>query len=406
MRLSELRNQINDTLEQPALDPEILLDACQRLSEQILRGDYQAMLEAYGLADDISASQIQEASRLLSRSCLLQKAQVELGDAFRHPCRLPLGVLFHIGAGNMEGLPAYSVIEGLLAGNINLLKLPEGDSGISAFLLNQLIRMAPILSRYIYVFRIPSSNTKRLRQLADLSDAVVIWGGDEAVRSVRSWADPGTKIIQWGHKISFAYITPAGICDHELKELAAHMVSTRQLLCSSCQGIYLDTADPQLLRQFCRHVLTYLDLAAAKMPPTLDVTAQNSIRIQEARLVSMMEEGMQVYKGTFSSVLADLNPRLESSLLFGNCWVKPLPRSRILPILRPYKGYLQTVGLFCGEGERDHLAHLFFRAGATRIKGADMSGISDGESHDGEYPLRRYSKIVTNDYFIAPSAPT
>lgn len=406
MRLSELRNRINNTLAQPALDPEILLDACQRLSEQILRGDYQTMMEAYGLVDEISAGQIQEAGRLLSRSCLLQKVHVELGDTFRHPCRFPLGVLFHIGAGNMEGLPSYSVIEGLLAGNINLLKLPEGDSGISAFLLSRLIHMAPILSQYIYVFHIPSSNVKRLKQLADLSDAVVIWGGDEAIRSVRSWTDPGTRIIQWGHKISFAYITPTGICEHELKQLAAHMVSTRQLLCSSCQGIYLDTEDPELLRQFCRRFLTYLDLAAAGMPSSLDVTAQNSIRIQEARLVSMMEEGSQVYKGTFSSVLADWSPRPESSLLFGNCWVKPLPRSRILPVLRPYKGYLQTVGLFCGEGERDSLAHLFIRAGITRIKGADMSGISDGESHDGEYPLRRYSKIVSNDYFIAPSAPT
>lgn len=44
---------------------------------------------------------------------------------------MPLGVLFHIAAGNAEALPAYSVAEGLLMGNVNLLKLPAaGTDGV------------------------------------------------------------------------------------------------------------------------------------------------------------------------------------------------------------------------------------------------------------------------------------
>ena len=42
----------------------------------------------------------------------------------------PLGVLLHIAAGNAEGLPFFSVVEGLLAGNINILKLPGMDDGV------------------------------------------------------------------------------------------------------------------------------------------------------------------------------------------------------------------------------------------------------------------------------------
>ena len=44
---------------------------------------------------------------------------------------VPLGTLFHVTAGNVDGLPAFSAVEGLLTGNINLVKLPSGDQGLS-----------------------------------------------------------------------------------------------------------------------------------------------------------------------------------------------------------------------------------------------------------------------------------
>lgn len=44
---------------------------------------------------------------------------------------LPLGTLLHITAGNMEGLPVFSIVEGLLTGNVNILKLPGNDGGLS-----------------------------------------------------------------------------------------------------------------------------------------------------------------------------------------------------------------------------------------------------------------------------------
>ena len=50
--------------------------------------------------------------------------------------KVPLGVIMHIGAGNALGLAAFSVMEGLLTGNINILKLPEYEGGISLKILN------------------------------------------------------------------------------------------------------------------------------------------------------------------------------------------------------------------------------------------------------------------------------
>ena len=63
--------------------------------------------------------------------------------------------------------------------------------------------------------------------------------------------------------------------------------------------------------------------------------------------------------------------------------------------LRREKGHLQTAGLLCGQGERQGLTALFFRAGVTRVTGpGEMSRVSALDAHDGELPLRRYTRMV------------
>ena len=75
--------------------------------------------------------------------------------------------------------------------------------------------------------------------------------------------------------------------------------------------------------------------------------------------------------------------------------VKALPRRELLPVLRRQKGRLQTAGLLCPEADRAALAGLLVRAGVNRVLGAgEMSDTFCGEAHDGEYPLRRYIRMV------------
>lgn len=86
---------------------------------------------------------------------------------------------------------------------------------------------------------------------------------------------------------------------------------------------------------------------------------------------------------------------LELSDLFGNPLVKALPRKELLPALRRQKGRLQTAGLLCPEEDRAALTDLLTRAGVTRVlRAGEMSDTFAGEAHDGEYPLRRYTRMV------------
>ena len=353
-------------------------------------------------ADSVMA-QARHAARLLSRPCLEERLRWELPPSPEGVRRYPLGVLLHIGAGNMEGLPAYSVVEGLLAGNINLLKLSEHDNGISSFLLRRLVNIEPKLGPYLYVFRVSSTDRAAMKRLTSLADGIAVWGGDEAVRGVRELAGPSVKLIEWGHKISFAYATLKGVRGQgggrQLRLLARHMLDTRQVLCSSCQGIYLDTEDEKELGEFAKSFLEILE-SEALLRPAADIgaRARNTLRVQCSSLEAAAYGGKHVFSGTRTSVTLENDPRPEVSLMYGNCWVKSLPKPEILPVLRDGGGYLQTVALICGEEEREMLAHLFWRAGAVRVCSAgDMSGLPEHgfQPHDGEFPLRRYSKYVT-----------
>ena len=86
---------------------------------------------------------------------------------------------------------------------------------------------------------------------------------------------------------------------------------------------------------------------------------------------------------------------LELSPMEGNVLVKLLPRKDLLAALRRQKGRLQTAGLLCGPEEREELTGLLARAGITRVtRAGSMSDTFPGEGHDGEYPLRRYVRVV------------
>ncbi len=387
-----------------SITQEQVIAACDTLGKRIATGGYDRILRQFMADFQISEAHLSAALQLFSRESLEYKCRMELGDIsepLRHEghrdirrYRYPLGVLFHIAAGNADGLPAYSVIEGLLAGNINILKLPSADSGISVLLLSELCKIEPALADFVYVFDVPSTDLDSLQRFAAVADAVVVWGGDEAVAAARRLAPINTKVIPWGHKLSFAYAT-LDATDKELTALAHHICQTRQLLCSSSQGIYVDTDDRTVLEGFGRRFYEILrSVNAAYSPVPLGLRAKATLELYNEELEQHVT-GNTVYRGDGVSVLVTEESTLTLSCLFRNCWVKPLPREQIVPTLKGQKGYLQTCGLLCGEHDRLPLSDLLARAGTVRITGAgEMSRAIAGEAHDGDYPLRLYSRIV------------
>lgn len=407
--LESMEKQLNKTLMQSSLDPMCVVEACDQLSRRIEEGIYNDLINEIGLDERLLTEQVTLVVQLLRRESLLAMLACQVGrehhkessatPPFTHKVimkkRMPLDVLFHIAAGNVDGLPVFSVVEGLLAGNINILKLPQVDKGFSIQLLSELIAVEPKLRDYIYVFDTPSTDMHAMEQMANLADGVVVWGGDLAVTTARNSVKPGTKIIEWGHKLSFVYVVREAITEESLMELAEHLFKTKQLLCSSCQTIYIDTMDLEDLYGFCKQFLPFMEKALTKYPINeIGWAAESTLKVYHAELEALFSD-MQVFKGEGYSLIAKTDSELELSFMFGNCLVKRLPRAEIIEVLRRNKGYLQTAGLICAPEERKDIIEQLLRAGVVRVKSPrEMSMPTCIDAHDGEYPIQRYSRIV------------
>lgn len=410
--LETLKEDILATLTHNTLDTATILNACDTLSKAIGE-EHIALLKSVGVPSEKATEYIYEAKILLSKESLLTRLKIELGDKlslrksfFRkekgiyiQEKLMPLGTLLHIAAGNQYGLAFYSVIEGLLTGNINIVKLPSKDDGISTMILLELLKIEPLLQEYVYLFKYTSEETEALKTLMDIADAVVVWGSDQAIQSIRRIAEPTTKIIEWGHKLSFAYVTTTGIKKQMLKGLAENIIQTNQLLCSSCQGIYLDTDSMEEVHHFCEEFLPVLESLALKnqTPIPLEIQAQTGLKVYMERLQAGYRP-CKVFQGKYTALLAYEDSSLETSILYGNCWVKRLPRERIISSLRRYKSHLQTTGLLCLKEDREELTQALWAAGVVRVTdGKNMSDMYNGAAHDGEYTLRRYTRIVSQE---------
>ena len=410
--LTELENKIPEILAKKQLSPEVVIEAVECLKNDLLAGKFDELLASFP-ADVVDTYKAQ-AEVLLSKEHLHQKLDTELGNTFEYTTeyikgfnqirvrKMPLGVLFHIAAGNMDFLPAYSLAEGLMTGNINILKLPSADNGLSLKLIMQLIEYRPDLKDYIYVFDTSSSDIQGMRKMADLSNAISVWGSDMAIEAVRGLAPTGVKIIEWGQKLGFCYITKLDEVEDankELENLAKHIAQTKQLLCSSCQVIYVDTDDMNEVKAMGEKFLPFLEAAAnANKTEEIGVRARDTLVSYTQRLKAYLgeeEKHDNVLRGRSCSVIISPDSTLELSPMMCNVLIKPLPREKIGKVLYAGRYHLQTAGLICPKEDREHLAELFTQCGLIRVtNSSDMSAYFPGECHDGEYALNRYVRIV------------
>ena len=400
--ISSLEGDMLETLQNNrTLTYNDVIDACDKLYQRVMNHEFDNIVLPLLEMANMPYSTFERYAKYFSKEGLLKKIDIELGDLKNGELDLdeentrhyePLGILFHIAAGNVDLLPAYSVVEGLLVGNINILKLPTGDNGMSIRLLQELIKESPILKDYIYVFDVPSTEVETIKQLANLADATIVWGGDMAQKAARTFVDIHSSIISWGHKISFTYVDK-NVTDEELKALCESICATNQLFCSSSQGIYVNTDDINELKALAERVLPLFAETSKKMG-TLPLTmkAKNSLLIYNEKLEGNADK---VFMKDGVSIIVKEDNKLELSFLFQNIWIKPLKKEDIIKVLKPNKNLLQTVSINkLIEGKKE-ISSLLAKAGATRITAlGDNSRMLAGESHDGEYALRRYIRVV------------
>ncbi len=389
------------------------IEALSRLGERLKTdaGFLEKELTDLGLTQSEARAAREGAAEILDRDALHRTIRRELGglplEITRPRARenalegwLPVGVLGHVTSANDPLLPFLSAVEGLITGNINLVKTAHGAGAVAMKMAEALGEIEPALCPYLYIYPVSSQDEPTLSALFSLCDAIAVWGSDAAVAGVRKLAPPGTPVIAWGHRISFAYVTPAGRSAAALEGIARDVCANEQQACSAPQLVYYQTENRDELLAFAKEMYAALAATSPQFPlhPMAEAEqAEITTQLELARCAEAMGD-MAAHAAPDFRVLVGFNREPEPSPLYRTLRVKALPRAAILETLRPYRAYLQTVGLAADAGEVAELSPLFFRAGATRIvpPGRMLDGYV-GEPHDGVYALGRYVRRVSLD---------
>lgn len=311
----------------------------------------------------------------------------------------PLGLVVHVTPANAPLLACCAMIESLLAGNINWLRPSSSDQGLTAQLLHALVHSDTSGQLRHYVAVLPVA-TAQIGQLCQLANGVSAWGGETALRAIREQLPPGCRWIDWGHRISFAYLTPDAATPQALEALVDEVCRLDQQACSSPQWLLVDSDDSAVLEAIGAALAEAFERRAERWPPLLP-TIQEASEISTQAMMARLSQSFSAVSGRVWSaagwrVIWSHDRTLAPSPLFRTLRLKPLPRHALTEHLLPWRNVLQSCALICDETQIGELARELIAAGVSRI--APVESIHDGyagEPHDGVYALQRLSRRVS-----------
>ncbi len=409
--LQGVQDSIIDTLTLQVPDTRKVIDSLDKLGKCIVAEEEFLLPELMelGFSREEALGIKKDSIAVLSADELFKKVKRELKEFPFEINRLtpredqfegwmPLGVLGHVTSSNDAMLPFFSSVEGILTGNINVIKTARGAHKVAMTLVEKLCEIDESLCPYFYIFPLSSKDNDLLADMFSLCNAVAVWGSDAATQGVRKLAPSGVKIIEWGNRISFAYFTKSGVTTDSLKGLAVDVCVNDQQACSAPQLVYIEADTREELLEFSEKLFSTLKEVSATFPlhpMTQAEQAELTTQTQLCYLDEIMGEG-KLYDGSDCRVFVKFDSELCASPLYRTVIVKAISRNTLIPSLRPFRSYLQSVGLACAANEIAPLSALLIAGGVNRITqpGLMMAGYT-GEPHDGGFAMTQYVKRVS-----------
>jgi phenylacetate-CoA ligase len=383
------------------IDSETVIESAAR---------FAAQLQTRSLDLSLDDDQYQGLIDFCQHGNLSTKLERELGQLprslrridYRQPCFEswhPLGLVVHITPGNAPMLAFCATLESLLAGNINWLRPSSSDQGLTAQLLAALVQCdtSGRLAEFVAVLPV---NTSCIAQLCAKADGVSAWGGETALKSIRQQIPSGCRWIDWGHKISFAYLSPDAATPSALDALVDEVCRLDQQACSSPQWVLVDSNDPAVLQNLGDRLAEAFIRRAPHWPaltPTDQEASEITTRTAMARLGQCFaNQTGQVWSGLGWRVIWEHHQTLAPSPLFRTIMLKPAPQHLLAETLQPWRNFLQSCALMCPPAKTPEIVRTLVNAGVSRI--APCESIHDGyagEPHDGVYALSRLSRRLS-----------
>lgn len=308
-------------------------------------------------------------------------------------------VLTHIWAGNVPGLPIWSLISGLLVKAGNIGKVPSAEPLFAGWFAQILAEVAPEIADCFAVVWWKGGDAAREEALLRQSDVVLAYGGNESLAAIRDRVPVTTRYLAYGHKISFGVIAAAAL-DTRKAANAAHgaaydIVRYDQQGCYSPHVFFVERGGRVTPRDFAQYLAHELDAFEKKYP-------RRALSIAESRDIAAWRHGEEIKafanedrglighaENAWSVAYVDGEEDLSPSGLNRTIKIVAVDTlADVVPRIAPYKTLLQTVGIAAPPAELYKLAAALGLAGVTRVSAiGNMTAPEAGWHHDGRFNL-------------------
>lgn len=286
-------------------------------------------------------------------------------------------LIAHFLAGNIPAPAINSICFGLLLQSHNVVKLSGRDRVFPALFVESLRAVDAALAAHVELQDWRRDDRTAARALLARADAVIVYGTDETVATLRQLARPDATFLGYGHKLSFGIV--GGGWPADLAVSAAEDVCVYdQHGCMSPHVFYVG----ERAREFAARLAAAMAEYQQRIPlGRLSLEAAAAIaRLRGAyEFRAAFDPTVAVWSGPGHVVIFEQDTTFATSCLNRVVFVKPSGQiAEIAAAVRPWAGRISTIGLWPLDGRADAL-------GAHRVCAiGQMQRPQLWEPHDGQ----------------------
>lgn len=327
-------------------------------------------------------------------------------------------LMAHVWAGNVPGLPLWSLVSGLLVKAGSVGKVSSSEPVLAGLFARLLAEVEPRLADALAVVWWRGGDQAQERALFAQADVVLAYGGNAALEQLKQRVPVTSRFLPHGHKLSVGWVSATALTVRQaqavVRQAALDVVRWDQQGCYSPQQFYVERGGRVSPREWA-HMLS-AELAAlqhkfARRTLALDEAASVAAWRQAQEMRSLQSSGLEILgepSAPFGVVYADTLQDLLPCALNRTVQVVAVDRLEDgLPCLAGQRAYLQTVGVAASPEALFDIAPRLAAAGATRICAIGaMTAPQAGWHHDGGFSLLDLVRMVDIEVSAEDAADT
>ena len=406
MRVSQIIQVVDRTIAR-LLDPR---DPYRQQADRLLPlvTGYDAEMVRLGLTSFLKTFRAPQLHRFVAEDFANPKMLDQFQPAAKGGAVRAFGpeLLVHSWAGNVPGLPLWSLVCGLLVKAGSIGKLPSAEPLFAGLFARLLAEVHPPIADCLAVVWWKGGDEDAAAALFAQADTVLAYGGNDALEQVRRQLPVTTRFLPHGHKLGLGMIGRAALDVQRAPataRLAAHDVARyEQQGCYSPHVFYVERGGKVAPREFAQYLAGELASLQRRFPRralALEDSAAIAGWRQSSELHGLSVEGSGLIGDAgapWAVAYCDAAQALAPTAGHRNIQVVAVDNlDDVVAQIEHHRPYLQTVGLAAEPAELFRLGELLGRAGVTRICAIGaMTAPEAGWHHDGRFNLLDLVRMV------------